>query len=401
MKKHFNYYSKSPFSSLLFMGVVVLLVSSTLLSGCAPKPVPSEQTVAPKVTQVIPTTPAKPAWQEKWDKTLTDARKEGKVIIYGEVLTELRAKLDKGIKDRLGLETEYLSGKSAELSTRYLKEREAGLASADILLMGCTTALTLIKPKGVLTSPEPYFILPEVLDTRAWPNNRLPFVDKDKTVIPIIAAYRNWIAVNTKLVKEGELTSYQDLLHPRWKGKIVIYDPTISGAGSTWFNFMIKILGTEEGKKYMQKLAQQEPFFTRDSRLQVEWLAKEKYPVAIAILPQVLIDFVKVGAPIEYVKVKEGGIVVHGAGGVELPDRRPNPNASIVVLNWLLTEEGQTAYSQGFGEPAMRLGVTTADINPGTIIPPGEKPMWVDEEFLISEPKIREMSQEVFAHLLK
>ncbi len=38
-------------------------------------------------------------------------------------------------------------------------------------------------------------------------------------------------ARNTQLVKDGEIQSCNDLLNPRWKGKIIMYDPTKSGFG--------------------------------------------------------------------------------------------------------------------------------------------------------------------------
>ena len=42
------------------------------------------------------------------------------------------------------------------------------------------------------------------------------------------------ILINTDLVKPAdEPKSWQDLLDPKWKGKIVMFDPTISGNTST------------------------------------------------------------------------------------------------------------------------------------------------------------------------
>ena len=39
------------------------------------------------------------------------------------------------------------------------------------------------------------------------------------------------VAFNTKLVNPAEIKSYWDLLSPKWKGKIVAYDPTLGGSG--------------------------------------------------------------------------------------------------------------------------------------------------------------------------
>lgn len=45
--------------------------------------------------------------------------------------------------------------------------------------------------------------------------------------LPVVLIY------NTKLVADGELTGWADLLDPRWKGKIAFADPTVSGSSYT------------------------------------------------------------------------------------------------------------------------------------------------------------------------
>lgn len=42
-----------------------------------------------------------------------------------------------------------------------------------------------------------------------------------------------------------------------------------------------------------------------------------------------------------------------------LVNRAPHPNAAMVFLNWLLTKEGQTAWSKGMGYVSRRLDVPT------------------------------------------
>ena len=45
--------------------------------------------------------------------------------------------------------------------------------------------------------------------------------------LPMVLVY------NTRLVPEGEVTGWADLLDPRWKGRIAFADPTVSGSGYT------------------------------------------------------------------------------------------------------------------------------------------------------------------------
>src|SRR5206468_3064766 len=56
---------------------------------------------------------------------------------------------------------------------------------------------------------------------------------------------------NTKLVKGEELpATYEDLLHPRWTGRI-----TIEGTDVLWFAAVAKAMGEDKGIAYFRKLA--------------------------------------------------------------------------------------------------------------------------------------------------
>ncbi len=96
----------------------------------------------------------------------------------------------------------------------------------------------MVKPEGVLAPIEPWLILPEVKDPRAWTDDTIPFVDKDTQALGFIKSYSPGILRNTDLVKQAEL-SYRELLDPQWKGKMVMYDPTIPGTASSGLSSLV------------------------------------------------------------------------------------------------------------------------------------------------------------------
>jgi len=77
--------------------------------------------------------------KEKEVNILAEAKKEGKITIYGQVGPELRVALTKALKDELGLDLELIPGKGREVATRYSTELRAGIPSADILMGGAST----------------------------------------------------------------------------------------------------------------------------------------------------------------------------------------------------------------------------------------------------------------------
>ena len=181
---------------------------------------------------------AQPGWEADWEKTLEAAKKEGKTNIYGVVSNSVRTNLSKSFTQKYGIELEFVTGRGSELVEKLTSERRAGIFLADVYLGGATTPVTTFKPKGFLDPLKPLLILPEVTDAKAWYGGGLYFSDAERQYVacPILTASNNYLSVNTDLVKPGEINSYKDLLNPKWKGKIIINDPTIAGAGSRWFS---------------------------------------------------------------------------------------------------------------------------------------------------------------------
>lgn len=372
--------------------IAVVIAFSFLMSGCR---IVETSTPSPKTPLASPVKGAtKAEWEIRWEKLVSAAKEEGKVVFYGEAGPVLQDKLIRVFKERYGIEVEILPGKAPEVAQKYLTERSANLSLADVLMTGQTTTLATIKPKGVLTSPKPYLILPEVLDAKAWPGGALPFLDKDELALALIASRSRTVAINTEQVKNEEIGSYTDLLNPKWKGRITLYDPSMSGTGSTWLAFMFRVFGREAGEKYLRQLANLEPAVTRDTRLHAETIAKGKYSIGIGPSPQVITDLAQAGAPLGWPTMKEGSLVMTGAFVVALPDKPAHPNAAALMLNYLLSKDGQLVVSEAAGGPARRLDVSTQYATPGTVPEPGD--FWLDEDFFMSVNKYYPIAKEIF-----
>lgn len=336
-------------------------------------------------------------WRARWNQMVAGAKKEGTVVLYGDIGPTLRVKLGEAFKRKFGVDTEFVPGKPPEIAPKYLTERTANLSLCDILITGQTTTLTVLKPRKVLASPRPSLILPEVLDSKAWPNGALPFLDKDQLALALIAGYVRFITINTELVKEGEITSYADLLNPKWKGKIVLFDPSIPGNGGTWLVFtMLKAYGREAGEKYLRQLAQQGVTVTRDARFSGESVARGKYAIGIGTALQVEQDLAQAHAPIAWAHLKEGGMVIPGAYVVALPDKPAHPNAAALMMNFLLSKEGQQIASDAMGLPAMRRDLTLTRKLEETMPKAGDKVYWLDEEVVLTEPTFYPLAREIF-----
>lgn len=376
------------FSIILFM-----LLPMLLLLSCATRN-PEISSPGAKTT-TGPEPIAKPDWQIEWDKMLQAARKEGKVAVYSSQGSDVRKALIGSFQDKFGIPMDMVVLPGGQTSDKIVREQKAGIYLADAIIGGNTPFVTLLKPAGALVPPEPQLVLPEVKDKALWWSGGLHFIDQDHSVIAFSAYNVPVIAYNTNLVKAQEVKTYMDLLDPKWRGKIVIADPTQPGTTPKWMGV---IVSSKLGADYLRQLARQEPVVIRDQRLQVEWLARGKYPLAVVPKPEVYEEFLKAGAPLD-IKNTEDGIpyLSTGGGNLALIRNAPHPNAAKLFINWLLSKEGGIVFQQANGRPSGRVDVPKDQMNPLTLLPSGVKGIPAEtEEFLLQETQRYSLFKEIF-----
>lgn len=378
---------------LTVIGLIGLIVLGCV-SGATPAPVTSSKNG--------PVQTAKPVQGSDWEQLVAAAKKEGKVMIYSSQLGTMIRDTVEPFKKKYGIEVDFLIGRGEELTQRLQTEKGAGLYIADVVIAGATVLVVTMKPLGLLGTIEPLLMLPEVTNPGAWITDTVPFLDKDRTGMSMIASYQRFVLINTELVKQGEITSYKDILNPKWKGKMAYFDPTITGSGNAFIRFLATdVLGLEGTKEFMRQLAKQEPAFTREKRLSVEWIARGKYPVGLAPDRGVVIDFMRAGAPIVFVKAVEGGITGTSGGGLGIVAKMANPDATKLFVNWLLSREGHAAFIKIYGQPGTRKDAPREGI-PAEMFPePGEKVYMEREESILFQDEMTQAAREIFGPLLK
>jgi iron(III) transport system substrate-binding protein len=337
------------------------------------------------------------ARQLEWEKVLQAAKKEGKVVVMGPPGARVRRVLTEALeKTHPDIKVEFQGGQGGELAAKLIREREGDLYTTDVWIGGFGTLLSLLKPKGVLDPTEPALIVPEVADPKNWRDYKLEFADKDgKYALVFVNQSGSLFVYNTDLVKLGEVPqSLQDLLNPKWTGKMIAVDPTTGGPGRATFTWIYKEIGTE----FLQALGKQKLVFTRDRRDLVEEVARGAFPLGLAVSNLDAQPFIAAKAPIKLVwNLKEGSFASASYGGVALVNRAPHPNAAKVYINWLLGKEAQTVLAQAAGWVSRRKDVPPGD--PEAVLKPGVKYFKVyleDNTFIYRTEGYRRVMKEAF-----
>lgn len=353
---------------------------------------PPQQRTSPAPQPTISATQQPPGWQQKWDSTLALAKKEGAVSLYVLPVwgAGLRSSLMQAFKAKYGLDVEVSPLPAGELPAKVKAEQRAGLYLADVFGGGGTNYLIQYKPEGIVGPIEPMLILPEVLDPKAWAGGELFNYDKqDHMFISMLQVAARTIVYNEDLVKEGEISSYKDLLKPQFKGQVTILDPSDPTSGTVIPNHLVNAYGWDEAFAFLRELlVKQEAVIFKDARLQVEAVARGKYSVILGGSGQYKAEFIALGAPLAVKIPKEGDYVTTSFGGLCVPTKFAHPNAATIFVNWLLTKEGQSIFAKGAGGPSRRLDASTEGIDPIFVPLPGEQLRVQSPESDLRTPKL-------------
>ncbi len=164
-------------------------------------------------------------------------------------------------------------------------------------------------------------------------------------VTPIVLAF------NSKWVSTDEAPkSYQDLLNPKWRGKM-----NFGSDEYAWYSVMLDGMGKAKGMDFMRALARQQlhiPGGSSIMRLQL-MLAGES-ALAIAARGRRVTEYKERGAPVDYRLLDP---YPGEPNGLALMRRAAHPHASILFIDWMLSEEGQTVLAQQVPRITLRKGV--------------------------------------------
>jgi iron(III) transport system substrate-binding protein len=293
----------------------------------------------------------------EWERTVEAAKKEGKVVVSVPTSAELRKEFENGFQKRFsGIELELSVARGASNINKIAEEQNAGVRNIDLHIGGTTSIVTGLLARNLLEPIPPSMLLSEVSDPKNWWGGHI-WVDNAKKYIYSFTAYMTeTVWFNSTLVNPGEIVAWDSLLDPKWKGKIAILDPRSPGSGESTWAFLWKI----KGEPFLTKLAAQDMLVGRNLRQLGEAVARGKSAISIGLSYYTYVPFIKAGLPVRPLSViKEGYYAATGSGNLAILRNVPHPNASKVFVNWLLSKEGQTAFTKAMGQPTRRFDVDT------------------------------------------
>ncbi len=293
----------------------------------------------------------------EWGKTVEAANKEGKLVVSIPTSAELRREFESDFRAAFpGIELDLSAARGGANVNKIIEEHSAGVRDIDLHIGGTVSIITGLLAQNLLEPVMPMMMLSEVKDPKNWWAGHL-WADRAKKYVYSFAAYMTeTVWYNSTLVKPEEIASYDDLLNPKWRGKIAILDPRTAGSGESTWAFLWKI----KGEQFLTRLAAQQMVVGRNLRQLAEMVARGKCALSIGLSYYTYLPFVKSGLPVKPIHAfKEGFYGSTGSGNLVVIKDAAHPNAAKVFVNWLLSREGQTAFTRALGQPTRRLDVDT------------------------------------------
>jgi iron(III) transport system substrate-binding protein len=257
---------------------------------------------------------------DRTEKLIAGAKKAGTVTVYTSANTEDMAVLGDAFEKKYGVKVRVWRASSEQVIQRGVTEARGGRFDADIFETGGAAMESLYREKLLqeVKSPALGGLNPAALTAHGeWTGTRYNV---------FVAAY------NTRLVRGDELPrSYDDLLNPKWKGKL-----GIEADDSDWFGALMDRLGEERGLKLFRSIVAANGISVRKGHtLLANLIISGEVPLAITTYAYRVEQLKKKGAPIDWFGLPP---VIARFEGVGVARRAPHPEAAVLFFDFMLTD---------------------------------------------------------------
>jgi ABC-type Fe3+ transport system substrate-binding protein len=268
------------------------------------------------------------------------ARKEGIVVWYsGLIVNQVVRPVSDGFERKYpGIKVQGSRLTSSEAALKIMNEARAGRPQADVF--DGTALVFRLEAAGVVEHYKP--------------EAAAAFPDGSKEPNGVWTAFNTYImtpAVNTDTVAAKDIPkTLQDLLDPKWRGRMAwTNDPTTAGPPGFIGN-VLAAMGQQAGMDYLRHLAQQRIVnVPAAQRVVLDQVIGGQYALALMTFNNHSVISANDGAPVRWLPI-EPAVQLPNPGG--LIRNAPHPNAAKLLLEYILSPEGQAVFRDANYIPA-------------------------------------------------
>ena len=253
------------------------------------------------------------------------AHREGKVVWYTSLPIALAQKLSGLFEQQSGIKVELFRSGGSAILRRFLQERDAGRVLADVLYTADPAATASLAAKDTFVAFKPKNF-DKIADVAKDPQGRY------------YALRLNMITlfVRTDQVAPADVPkSWSDLADAKYKGRLVIADPSFTAVQVAVVGTLAKKLGWT----YYEGLRRNDIMVVPGNQQLADMLKRGERLIAVGGLDSYAFDARKEGHKIASIVPADGGFAVPGP--VAVLKGSPNPNAAKAFAEFLISDEVQ------------------------------------------------------------
>lgn len=305
------------------------------------------------------------------------AKKEGKVVWYTSTPIAQAQKIAGLFEAATGIKVELFRSGGSEVLRRFQQEGAAGRIVADVMTTSDPAASQLLAKKGTFVPFKPKNF------------DKIGDEAKDKDG-HFIAQRLNVMTIylrGDKVAEADHPKTWADVGDPKYKGKLVMTDPSFTALQLTVVGMMSK----ERGWGFYEKLKANDIMIVRGNQQVSDNIKRAERVIAVGALDSYASEDRAAGHPIVTIYPSDGTYVIHSPTAVIKGG--PNPNAAKALAEFMISDEAQKVFPTDGGYAAR------TDIPPPAGAPPvtALKILPVDYDYLEkASPQIKKKFNEVF-----
>jgi iron(III) transport system substrate-binding protein len=315
------------------------LVLAAIALGCAAAAASAAYATsgrsAHSVLAQLATGKPRPATKAQWAKIVAQAKKEGSVTLYTSQNPLFLVDTAKAFKARYGITLTVNRNIDSVLTQQVNSEESSGKVNADVVVIASKPIVL-----GFQKAPNLWATNEVGPDLYKKAYNRKLFGGPGKA--NLVGEAILGIGWNTSLYPKT-IKDLPDVLDPALKGKLGVVSPSAPSLVD-WYLWVESRYG---GKAFLQKLAAQKPKIYTSSLPMTQAVASGEISVGSFVATSA-INLKQQGAPINF--MVPGGVHAWNAPwwGLVLK-KAPHPAAAQLLMDYLVTKEGQATSQQHLG----------------------------------------------------
>ena len=308
---------------------------------------------------------------------IAKAKAEGKVVWYTSTPIEQGQKIAEAFQKQHGIKVEMFRSGGSAILRRFQQEMDAGRVAVDVLTHSDPAAANAMGRKNLFVAFKPKNF------------DKVPDAAKDPNGLYVgqrLNMMTHYLR-SDKVAEADEPKTWDDLLGPKHKGKLVMTDPSFTSLQVSVVGMMSKA----RGWGFYEKLRANDVMIVQGNQQVSDMLKRGERVIAVGALDSYAADLRREGHQIKTLYPSDGVFVI--ASPTSVVRGSPSPNAAKLFAEFMLGDEAQMIFPADGGYSA-RLDIPPPKGSPDlkTL-----KIIAVDEDYIEKEtPRVKKRFNEIF-----